>query len=58
MMAKYSTEKTDLFCDYLNTKITMTTRYSIIAGVEKPIEKRCSKWEECKNRESCKYGKI
>ncbi len=58
MVAKYSTEKAYLFCDFLNEKITMTTRYSNISGVKKPIEKRCNKWEKCTNREFCQYGKI
>ena len=58
MTTKYSIEKNNIFCDFLNTNITMTTKFVCIPELKKPIEKRCSDWENCKNREYCKYGKI
>ena len=56
-MNKYVTETDDIFCDFLNKKIKMTTKFCFISEIKKPIEKRCSEWEKCSNRDYCKYGK-
>mgnify|MGYP004526960109 CR=1 FL=1 len=58
MITKYYIKENYIFCDFLNKNITMTTKFSNISEITKPIEKRCSEWENCKNREYCKYGKI
>lgn len=58
MITKYYIEKNDIFCDFLNKKITMATKFSSTSEITKPIAKRCSEWENCKNREYCKHGRI
>lgn len=58
MNLKYNIETKNIFCDFLNKSITMVTKFSNVAEIAKPVEKRCSEWENCKNREFCKHGKI
>ena len=58
MNKKYSIETNNVFCDFINKNVTMETKFSYIQELKKSIEKRCSEWEICKNREFCRHGKI
>jgi hypothetical protein len=58
MNTKYSIETRDVFCDFYNKNIKMTIKVSNISESKIHIEKRCSEWENCKNRNFCKHGKI
>lgn len=51
-------EKNNSFCDFINKNVIITTKFSTVAGVNKPVEKICSEWDSCKNREYCKHGRI
>lgn len=57
MIKKSIIEKENIFCDYYNKNIKMSTKYSIIEEKKIPVEKNCSEWEFCENRQFCKYGK-
>lgn len=58
MDRKYNFKTNEIPCDFLNKNIIMTTEYCCFSGINKIIEKRCSEWENCENREYCKYRKI
>lgn len=49
--------KEQKYCEFYNQYIVMMTEYVDIADKKLPINKKCSKWDECENREYCKYGK-
>lgn len=54
----YPNEKETIYCDYYNEDVIMVTEFSKFQYSKIPIKKRCSKWENCENREYCKYSKI
>ena len=58
MNTKYSIEKKEIFCDFLNKNIMMTTKFSCTPNNKTPIERKCSELENCNNKKYCIYGKI
>lgn len=54
----YPNEKSIFYCESVKKDITMITEFSNFSEAKIPIRKKCSEWENCKDREFCKYGKI
>ncbi len=53
----FKTRKEQLYCDYKNTDIIITSISKKVADKDIVYKKRCSDWSNCENRAYCKYGK-